>query len=742
MNGGSSHLRIVVSGCHSGPSPSPGVGVSRSLREAFPEALIVAKDHSVACSGFHAPSFDEVWVCRPWQELDLEHHLMQVRQALVGGGYFISGLDLEAMWLSRAAIPGVLVPPADAMRRAAKPGMFAFSALPAAVPRWCPSDVGDRELHAFARHCDWRVWVKGPAYEARLARSWAELCAARAKIGETWGTEGVHVQADVRGNEVSLACCALDGRLLDAVFAEKRVVTEQGKTWAADVSDPDPALLDALRDEIARLGWTGGLELEFVRDHDGALWLIDANPRFPAWIHGATIAGRNLPAQLVAAASGVEPLAVPARSTSFTRIVWETPVRDHFPLPPAQGPTTDGQLVTVGKHPSGMPQMRRRMLEGAPRPERPSRAADVGLLDEIAALGDPGETPARLVLEGRARARFEHASALADEISSSGVPVRIAYSLKTNPSPRIVRIALQSGQLAEVISELECSDARRAGFGLGAVVYNGPVPAPRELLESGVGAAFADSVEALRRYVRHATGLPGVRLRPLGVESRFGVEMDDPAQLAEVAGALADLGPGAPFGVSTHVQSSVIGLGRWEEKVRGIIWFARALEQTTDRTLDTLDLGGGWEGEDLDMVFRRVLPGLVREARATLPGLRSIVVEPGKSLVEECGVLLVSVVELRRRAGGAREAVVDGSMAELPMCRAYPHRVIAAGDGRHEELGYGDDRILGRLCLEDDVLREAVRLPDWLREGDRLWFRDSGAYDASMSFSFGQGFER
>jgi hypothetical protein len=89
---------------------------------------------------------------------------------------------------------------------------------------------------------------------------------------------------------------------------------------------------------VRDLNWTGGGELEMVRDPSNKLWLLEMNPRFPAWVHGSTIAGENLPAMLVERATGIARRAAPAQSAEFTRLVVEIPVRADFPLPPLAEP--------------------------------------------------------------------------------------------------------------------------------------------------------------------------------------------------------------------------------------------------------------------------------------------------------------------------------------------------------------------------------------------------------------------
>jgi diaminopimelate decarboxylase len=127
------------------------------------------------------------------------------------------------------------------------------------------------------------------------------------------------------------------------------------------------------------------------------------------------------------------------------------------------------------------------------------------------------------------------------------------------------------------------------------------------------------------------------------------------------------------------------------------------------------------------------------EARAVLPALERFVVEPGKAMAQPAMALVTTVLEVRRRADGGSEAVVDAAISELPMAPYYPHRVYGRAGGAWQALGGGRDRLLGRICMETDILASDVALPEALAPGDRLVIGDAGAYDASMAYNFGRG---
>src|ERR1700712_1022881 len=349
-------MKVYISGLYCGANPQPGVGIVRSVREAFPSAQIIGVEYSNRVSGIHLNQIDDIWLQRPWDELNLDAYGGRVKQLLSDGAFWISGSDLEAMWLGDLfpkGHPRLLAPPPAAIRRITKPAVEAASHLPVKIPPYVSTALSDWDLHAFCREHNWRVWLKGPYYDAARTPTWDIFEAARAALSKVWSTPRLFLQAHVSGYEESVMLSAYRGELLGAVRMRKRGITSEGKTWAGDISEVPADFLEPLRHMVKELGWTGGGELEMVRDADEQLWLLEMNPRFPAWVHGATLAGHNLPGLLVAAASKVPARAVPKQSREFTRVVLEVPVNEEFPLPPLPEPFV-GENGICMKHPSDL----------------------------------------------------------------------------------------------------------------------------------------------------------------------------------------------------------------------------------------------------------------------------------------------------------------------------------------------------------------------------------------------------
>ena len=228
-------MLIYVSGLYAGGNPQPGVGILRSLRQAYPDATLVGVEYSNRVSGIHFDEIDELWIQRPWAELDLDAYADKVRAALDAGGFWISGSDLEAMWLASVfpvGHPNLLAPPMAGLKRITKPAVEAAAELPVGIPTYLSTEHSDWDLHAFCRKHDWRVWLKGPYYDASRTPTWDAFTAVRNALSKVWSTEKLFLQAHVSGYEESVMLSAYKGVLLGAVSMRKRDVTPEGKTWA------------------------------------------------------------------------------------------------------------------------------------------------------------------------------------------------------------------------------------------------------------------------------------------------------------------------------------------------------------------------------------------------------------------------------------------------------------------------------------------------------------------------------
>ena len=145
--------------------------------------------------------------------------------------------------------------------------------------------------------------VKGKFYDAYTAYNMEQTVLYFEKISAQWGLPVV-LQRYITGTEVNVVALGDGtGRTIGAVPMRKQYITVKGKAWGGITLD-DSSLIDLTHHIISATKWRGGMELELIRTADNELFLIEINPRLPAWVYLAVAAGQNLPEALILIALG------------------------------------------------------------------------------------------------------------------------------------------------------------------------------------------------------------------------------------------------------------------------------------------------------------------------------------------------------------------------------------------------------------------------------------------------------
>jgi len=198
-----------------------------------------------------------------------------------------------------------------------------------------------QELKELEENYDYPMVIKGKFYDASIAYSFDQAQIYFNKIASKWGLPIV-VQEYIRGTEVNVvALGAGRGNTIGAVPMKKQYITDKGKAWGGITLD-DPKMLELTHDIIGQTHWRGGMELELIRTDKKELYLIEINPRLPAWVYLAVGAGQNLPEALVKLALGypVEPFTDYTVGILFIRYSYDM----ICPLGDFQSLTTRGEL--------------------------------------------------------------------------------------------------------------------------------------------------------------------------------------------------------------------------------------------------------------------------------------------------------------------------------------------------------------------------------------------------------------
>ena len=145
--------------------------------------------------------------------------------------------------------------------------------------------------------------VKGKFYDAHVAYNSEQAKIYFNSVSAKWGLP-VIIQEFIKGTEVNVVALG-DGKgnTIGAVPMRKQYITDKGKAWGGITLD-DPSMLEFTHHVMKATRWRGGMELELIRTSDNELFLIEINPRLPAWVYLAVAAGQNLPEALVKMAMG------------------------------------------------------------------------------------------------------------------------------------------------------------------------------------------------------------------------------------------------------------------------------------------------------------------------------------------------------------------------------------------------------------------------------------------------------
>ncbi len=161
------------------------------------------------------------------------------------------------------------------------------------------------EINDLRKEFDYPLLVKGKFYDAYLAYNPEQVINHFNKISAKWGLP-VIVQAFAKGTEVNvIALGDGNGNTIGAVPMRKQYITDKGKAWGG-ITLGDEKLLELTRNIIKQTKWRGGMELEMIKTNTGEYFLIEINPRIPAWVYLANGAGQNLPEAMVNLGLGKE----------------------------------------------------------------------------------------------------------------------------------------------------------------------------------------------------------------------------------------------------------------------------------------------------------------------------------------------------------------------------------------------------------------------------------------------------
>jgi len=330
-------------------------------------------------------------------------------------------------------------------------------------------------------------------------------------------------------------------------------------------------------------------------------------------------------------------------------------------------------------------------------------------------------------------------------------PHRVCYSVKANSNCELLRLLAGAGSWFDIVSGGELFRVLRAGGQAGQVVFSGVGKTPEEIdyaLAEGIHSFNCESEQELtlvdslaaRRGTKARVAL---RVNPnvdavthpyisTGLrEHKFGIEIEAAELLYQRARALTHL---TLEGVSCHIGSQLLNT---EPVIDAVDIVLRLVERLRRQGLPIrhLDFGGG-----LGIAYEKdqVAPDIGAFVEAILERTAgkdvTVMVEPGRSIVGDAGVLLTRVL-YRKRSGSKDFVVVDASMSDLirPALYQSHHEIVPVRRGRVAGRITAD--VVGPVCESGDFLARGREM-DNVMPGDLLAVCSAGAYGFVLASNY------
>jgi carbamoyl-phosphate synthase large subunit len=313
-------------------NPAPGVAVARSLRhEPGFRGRIIGLGYDALDPGFYAEGLLDAGAILPYPSAGRDALLGALArvQRKLGIDALIPTLDSELRAVASAGpeldAMGIrtFVPTLDSLEQASKPRLHELARAPGIEVPDSEPIVSTDAISKLIKRFGLPIMIKGVYYGGDVIHSEADAIHAFHRYVATWGVPVV-VQRFIPGEEYNVAAIGDgDGGLVGAVAMRKMMITDKGKGWSGVTVD-NPELIEMTKAVVTALRWRGPLEVEVLRKHDsGELFVVEINPRFPAWVHLATGAGQNLPYACALLALGLpapRPMPPYRSGTLFVRI--------------------------------------------------------------------------------------------------------------------------------------------------------------------------------------------------------------------------------------------------------------------------------------------------------------------------------------------------------------------------------------------------------------------------------------
>jgi carbamoyl-phosphate synthase large subunit len=307
-------INIAVTGLNAIDSPGPGIAVIRGLREAniFDVRIIGLAYESLEPGIYMHDLIDKTYQV-PYPSTGTENLLARIEyiNSIENLDVIIPNFDAELIPLikieNKLKEMGIstFLPTEEQFEERHKINLPEFGKKYNIKVPHSKAIFSVSEIPGLINEFVYPLVVKGKYYDAHIAQTPEQAQTFFNKINSQWGLP-IIVQQFIKGTEYnSTGLGDGKGNTIAAFPMRKQYITDKGKAWGG-ISIDEQEILKLTNHFISSTKWRGGFELELMKDINNDFYLLEINPRMPAWIYLSVGVGQNIPEALVKLALGQE----------------------------------------------------------------------------------------------------------------------------------------------------------------------------------------------------------------------------------------------------------------------------------------------------------------------------------------------------------------------------------------------------------------------------------------------------
>lgn len=332
--------------------------------------------------------------------------------------------------------------------------------------------------------------------------------------------------------------------------------------------------------------------------------------------------------------------------------------------------------------------------------------------------------------------------------------VQFAWSYKTHYNNAVCAIFHQEGSWAEVVSGFEYRKALGNGVPGGNIIFNGPDKHPDEIklaIENG-SLIHIDHFEELYLIIDICSQIDKKALVAIRVNmdtgvspvwDRFGFNYES-GQAWQAINKIVASDKLHLVGLHSHIGTYMLSTAAYGVAATKLCDLASNCKTQLRTTIKYIDLGGGFPSANtlkgaVGLIptpsvdeFAQVITSTILNFGFTTAELPLLILESGRVMIDDAGYLLGSVLANKKLSDGRKATIMDFGVNIMFTSFWYDHKISPA----QEVSQFSEETVMyGPLCMNIDIIREAVNLP-LLNRGDHVVVHKVGAYNMTQWMQF------